>query len=111
LGVGLAIVKHLVELHGRTVQAESLGEGQGATFTVLLPMQNLPQGATSSSTLEPTAVEVNTSSSSERINSLAGLQILVADDQADTLEVLKFVLEDYGTEVQTADSARAALTL
>jgi two-component system CheB/CheR fusion protein len=110
LGVGLAIVKHLVELHGGTVQAESLGEGQGATFTVLLPMQNLAQELTPSSILEPTAVEVSTSASSEPTGSLAGLQILVVDDQVDTLEVLKFVLERYGAEVQTVDSARAALT-
>jgi two-component system, chemotaxis family, CheB/CheR fusion protein len=111
LGLGLAIVKHLVELHEGTVQAESLGEGQGATFTVLLPIQNLPQEPTPSSTVEPTAIEVNISSSSELIYSLAGLQILVVDDQADTLAVLRFVLEHYGAEVQTVDSARAALTI
>jgi two-component system CheB/CheR fusion protein len=109
LGVGLAIVKHLVELHGGIVQAESLGKGRGATFTVLLPIQNLPPEPTLSSTLEPTAVEVSTSASSGFIDSLAGLQILVVDDQVDTLEVLKFMLERYGAEVQTVNSARAAL--
>lgn len=109
LGLGLAIVKHLVELHGGSVRAESLGEGQGTTFTVLLPIQSLSQEPTLSSTLEPTAVEVSTSPSSELIDSLAGLQILVVDDQVDTLEVFKFVLEGYGAKVQTAVSARAAL--
>jgi two-component system, chemotaxis family, CheB/CheR fusion protein len=110
LGLGLAIVKHLVELHGGTVQAESSGEGQGATFTIMLPMQNVPQESTASSDLEPTALEVSASLSGGLICSLAGLQILVIDDQADTLEILQFVLERYGAEVQTANSARAALT-
>jgi two-component system CheB/CheR fusion protein len=109
LGLGLAIVKHLVELHGGTVQAESLGEGQGSTFTVMLPMQNLLPAVSPSSDLEATAEDERADPSSAPICSLAGVQILVVDDQADTLDVLRFILERYGAEVQTVQSARAAL--
>jgi PAS domain S-box-containing protein len=98
LGLGLAIVRHLVELHGGTVQADSLGEGLGATFTVRLPlMSTRSKGSADPSSLEPTL-------------SLRGIQILVVDDSPDTLEFVSFVLEQAGASVLTATSAIEALT-
>lgn len=101
LGLGLSIVRHLVELHGGTVQAESLGEGQGTTMTVRLPL--------SRSTL-PSDLEPSSNASADHAPSLAGLQILAVDDQIDTRELLKFVLEDYGADVLTVASAKDALS-
>lgn len=104
LGLGLSIVKHLVELHGGTIEAESPGEGQGATLTVRLPLQESLK-LTRSSDLESGA------SSSEPVLSLAGLRILAVDDEIDTRELFKFVLESYGAEVLTVSSAREALSV
>ncbi|MCY7274711.1 MAG: PAS domain-containing protein [Phormidesmis sp. CAN_BIN44] len=101
LGLGLSIVRHLVELHGGTVQAESLGKGQGATLTVWLPL------ARSTPPIELETVETN---SPDRVPSLAGLRILAVDDQVDTLELVKFVLEDYGADVLAVGTAREALS-
>ncbi|MCY7322569.1 MAG: response regulator, partial [Phormidesmis sp. CAN_BIN36] len=109
LGLGLAIVRQLVELHGGTVQAQSLGEGQGTTMTVQLPLQLAPQETTSPSEPEPTALDAPVNDSSDNVPSLEGLHILVVDDQADTREMFQFVLETYGAEVRAVASARAAI--
>ncbi|MEA5602154.1 AAA family ATPase [Nostoc sp. UHCC 0252] len=103
LGLGLAIVRHLVELHGGTVQAESLGEEQGATFTVRLPcLQNESKGIKD---------KINTSSLlPDQSLPLADLEILVVDDDADMREFLPFMLEQYGATVTSVASAIAALT-
>ncbi|MEH2162186.1 MAG: AAA family ATPase [Nostoc sp.] len=104
LGLGLAIVRHLVELHGGTVQAESLGEEQGATFTVKLPcLQN-----------ESKAIKDERNNSSlveDQSLPLSGLKILVVDDDADMREFLPFMLEQYGATVTTVASAIEALTI
>ena len=103
LGLGLAIVRHLVELHGGTVQAESLGEGQGATFTIRLPcLQDESKGIKDA--------KDNSSLLADQSSPLAGLQILVVDDDADMREFLSFMLEQYGATVITVTSAIAALT-
>ncbi|MEH2390106.1 MAG: AAA family ATPase [Nostoc sp.] len=103
LGLGLAIVRHLVELHGGTVQAESLGEGQGATFTVILPcLQDESEGI--KDTID------NSSLLADQSSPLSGLQILVVDDDADMREFLSFMLEQCGATVTTVTSAIAALT-
>ncbi|HEY9662757.1 MAG TPA: ATP-binding protein, partial [Allocoleopsis sp.] len=98
LGLGLAIVRHLVELHGGTVQAISAGEGQGATFTVTLPIMTAAQ-LKQDETLSPDRAEVN----------LDGLQILFVDDDLDSREFVVFVLKQYGAQVTEADSASKAL--
>ncbi|MDZ7952344.1 CheR family methyltransferase [Nostoc sp. DedQUE09] len=110
LGLGLAIVRHLIELHGGTVQAESLGEGQGATFTVRLPLQNLTSEVTSTSDVEPMALIEAVNTSAEAVPTLTGLCVLAVDDEVDTCDLFRFVLESYGAQVLTAASARAALS-
>ena len=98
LGLGLAIVRHLTELHGGTVAVDSPGEGLGATFMVRIPL--LP-----ASELPP-----ETNSHTDVIN-LNGVKILVVDDEADMRYLTKFILEQYGAEVTLVASALEALTV
>ncbi|MCA1556090.1 MAG: PAS domain S-box protein [Acidobacteria bacterium] len=113
LGLGLAIVRHLVEMHGGTVEAESGGEGQGASFTVKLPL------------VVVRSLEVRRAGEAERVHPTAssgvpfncppeldGLHVLVVDDEEDTRVLLTMVLEKCGasvTAVSTAQEAFAAL--
>lgn len=101
LGLGLAIVRHLVELHGGTVLADSPGEGQGAIFTVRLPLH---KSAESVSTTNSVQMDLATQDTL-----LAGVRILFVDDQADVLEFFSFALEQYGAEVTAVSSAAEAL--
>ena len=111
LGLGLSITKHLVELHGGTIEAESPGEGQGTTLTVKLPLQNSSPELASSSGLELVAPESSGNNSSEPAVSLVGLRILVVDDEIDSRKLSEFVLESYGAEVLAVSSAREALSV
>ena len=98
LGLGLAIVRHLVELHGGTVSVASAGEGRGSTFTLRLPIAaTLPVDLG----MEPTLPL-------QRI-SLAGLRVLVVDDEPDTREMVASTLEAYGAEVVPLADAEEAL--
>jgi PAS domain S-box-containing protein len=99
LGLGLAIVRHLVELHGGTVAASSPGEGKGATFTVQLPLAVPAQ-------LERPLLDLPPESS--RVD-LSGLRLLVIDDEPDTREMLASTLEAHGAEVVQLQDAEAAL--
>jgi signal transduction histidine kinase len=100
LGLGLAIVRHLVELHGGRVQAASPGLDAGATFTVWLPLV-LPV------TREP---EVPAASGGQaRRASLHGVRLLIVEDDADTREVIGLMLRESGAEVTGVASAAAAL--
>jgi two-component system CheB/CheR fusion protein len=110
LGLGLSIVRHLVQLHGGTVQADSPGEGQGTTITLRLPLRASPQNLTPAIDLEPTfLVAPLKASRSDSVPSLEGLHILAVDDRLDTRELVAFVLESYGAEVLTVASARSAI--
>jgi PAS domain S-box-containing protein len=108
LGLGLAIVRHLAEAHGGTVAAVSDGIGRGATFTVSLPLRAVfieaevakEDGAPS----EPSSAAM--ASSANRLN---GAGLLVVDDDEDSLDLLRVVLEGAGASVNTASSARVAL--
>jgi two-component system, chemotaxis family, CheB/CheR fusion protein len=104
LGLGLAIAQHLVKLHGGTLEATSPGVGQGATFLVSLPLADRSNGSPSRD-LDLLAL----AGASDPVASLAGLQILVVDDEIDTLELLGFVLESYQATVVAVASANAAL--
>ncbi len=107
MGLGLAIVRHLVELHGGTVRAESPGEGHGATFTVLLPVAPVYHADEESVRVHPAAR--NTLPAFELFDRLDGLKILVVDDEPDTREMLKAGLGQCGAEVAVAASAAEAL--
>ncbi|MFN6571075.1 PAS domain S-box protein [Dendronalium sp. ChiSLP03b] len=97
LGLGLAIVRHLVELHGGTVKAESQGENQGATFTVRLPL------------LKDSSEMKQDNTDSEPSSNLNGVNILIVDDDADTREFIAFLLEQYGANVTAVSSAAETL--
>jgi signal transduction histidine kinase/ActR/RegA family two-component response regulator len=101
LGLGLALVHHLVEAHGGTVHAQSGGEGQGATFTIELPLIVPADG-------RPLASPVTQSRQTNRAR-LDGVHVLLVDDDADTREVLKTVLELQGATVDAVSSVRDAL--
>jgi PAS domain S-box-containing protein len=105
LGLGLAIVRHLVEMHGGTVEVRSEGLGRGSTFIV-----NLPVSAATLSELRPQSKPAIAEPSSNREPpNLAGLRILAVDDESDARGMLQSVLESYGADVLTASSAREAL--
>ncbi|MEH2207526.1 MAG: ATP-binding protein [Nostoc sp.] len=104
LGLGLAIVRHLIELHGGTIQAESLGEGQGAIFRVRLPL--IKKDLTPKQNIDVAAL--NPSLPTEI---LAGIQILVVDDDDDTRDFHTFVLEQAGAMVTAVTSAKEALQI
>ncbi|MGV0106059.1 ATP-binding protein [Nostoc sp. DSM 114160] len=99
LGLGLAIVHHLVEMHSGTVCAVSEGEGRGAKFTVLLPLVE-PQ---------PEQLIKESKENVENLLILNGLQILVVDDNADTRELIAFILEKSGGQVTAVSSVGEAL--
>ena len=105
LGLGLSIVRHLVEQHGGTVGVDSRGLGLGSTFRVCLPIAPIvpaePQKNGQISDENETAPDAR--------QSLSGLKILAVDDEADAREMLQLVLERYGASVKTAPNVREAL--
>jgi CheY-like chemotaxis protein len=111
LGLGLAIVRHLTELHGGTVGVVSAGEGQGATFTVRLPLAIMHEYKTpsDSGSGHPPVVAGVVSSAGQ--GELSGVRVLVVDDEADARELLRVVLEKSGAELKLAGSVPDALAL
>jgi signal transduction histidine kinase/integral membrane sensor domain MASE1/CheY-like chemotaxis protein len=105
LGLGLAIVRHLTELHGGTVMAESDGDGQGATFSIRIPL--LAKQSETESPQVPGEIRSKTTQSSPQ--SLTGLRVLVVEDEPDARELLSLTLRLSGASVSAVDSAREAL--
>lgn len=106
LGMGLAIVRHLVELHGGEVQVESAGEGQGATFTVKLPLTLDRAGQQNPPHLRPMAEEKLLLDCPPALHDL---RVLVVDDDPETLDLVNLTLTKCGAEVKTAASVNEAL--
>src|SRR5215471_12558793 len=104
LGLGLAIVRHLVELHGGSVRVESEGEGRGATFTITLPVaavtETQPEESVRSSIIDVAQPD---------LPSLDGVLVLLVDDVAEARELIKLALVNMGAEVRTAASAAEGL--
>jgi PAS domain S-box-containing protein len=110
LGLGLAIVRHLTELHGGTVMAESKGEGQGSRFCVQLPIRSQhPDTAVQPTAVQPRAPDIGSPSRAKPKSRLTGLRILSVDDDPHTREMLQEALERAGAVVTSAASASEAL--
>jgi signal transduction histidine kinase len=106
LGLGLALVRHLVELHGGTVTASSAGAGQGATFVVTLPLNITPAVTGASRGVPPTT---GAAAATTAPIPLAGIRVLAIDDAQDSLDLVGVMLRSAGAEVRTRSTATQAL--
>ncbi|PYS73112.1 MAG: hypothetical protein DMF73_06580, partial [Acidobacteria bacterium] len=107
LGLGLAIVRHLVELHGGTVSADSAGAGKGSTFIISLPLTATQTTKANGSLLA--AHDLASLDTTAGFDALKGLRILVVEDEPDARELLTLTLRVSGAEVHAVDSAHQAL--
>ena len=108
LGIGLSIVKHLVDLHGGSIEALSDGAGKGAEFVVRLPVSPLISATLGVGKVPPTAPPRK---GLERPPVLVGLTVLIVDDEEDARELLRVVLESCDARVRVAANVRDALTI
>jgi CheY-like chemotaxis protein len=106
LGLGLAISKQLVELHGGTIQAKSFGEGHGSTFVVTLPLIIMGKERDKPRRVHPTAAETSEAMPLPRLDDV---RALVVDDEPDAAELIRRVLESQGASVTIMSSGEAAL--
>jgi signal transduction histidine kinase/CheY-like chemotaxis protein len=107
LGLGLSIVRQLVDLHGGSASVHSEGEGKGATFTITLPFAGVVSSQKESEPAQP--AQGDGELSFEGLPSLQGLKVLVVDDEADTRELICEVLKECGSEVITSRTVAEAL--
>jgi PAS domain S-box-containing protein len=111
LGLGLAIARYIVDLHGGTIAAKSAGEGEGATFTVKLPLMR--ESSKPKVVIKPTTPDTPLSTQHTRLPTpafpLSGTRVLVVDDDVDSLDFVTFVLTEYGAVVTSASDASQAL--
>jgi CheY-like chemotaxis protein len=105
LGLGLALVKYLVELHGGTIKVTSPGEGEGSTFKVVLPVRAV------ATPLGEAGGALGAGPSPEEATMLKGVRALVVDDEKDARELIEVALKQSGADVVTASSAAEAYTL
>jgi PAS domain S-box-containing protein len=105
LGLGLAIARSLIELHGGELRAESKGLGQGAAFTVRLPLMSAQRPLETQQSIHPA------SGGNEKAPSLKGLRVLLVDDEESAREVVSLILSQADAQVRTAESAAAALNI
>jgi CheY-like chemotaxis protein len=106
LGIGLAVVKHIVELHGGSVRAESAGEGHGASFAIQLPDARRPAPS-----LHHDANRYDLTAPAPDVPRLSGRRVLVVEDDDDGRELIGAVLESVGASVFSAASSQAAVDL
>jgi CheY-like chemotaxis protein len=109
LGLGLSLVKHLAELHGGSVTVESPGEGQGATFTVSLPVRAVKGDSGTEGQREGAATVDRLASHGLQAVRLEGVRALVVEDDAGARELITITLEQHGALVTGVDSAAGAL--
>jgi PAS domain S-box-containing protein len=108
LGLGLSIVRHIVELHGGQVQASSAGVGQGSTFSITLPIRATAPPRVERERHEPEALEM---AAQHRVASLDGVRVLVVDDEPDARDLLMAVLTQAGAKASAAASASEGFAL
>jgi CheY-like chemotaxis protein len=107
LGLGLTIVRQIVEMHGGSVHAHSEGEGKGATFTIELPER--ASKSVRSSGIRPAGAAPGAKAGFENLPDLGGLHVLAVDDDADARDLIRHVLSRAGANVQVVASAREAI--
>jgi PAS domain S-box-containing protein len=110
LGLGLAIVRHVVEMHGGTVDASSPGQGQGATFKIRFPAASAHLAPPETRSPAPGLKQLTPANQIDDSQDLGGIRVLVVEDDVDTLEMLRAIFQNHGAEVVTASSADAALS-
>jgi CheY-like chemotaxis protein/anti-sigma regulatory factor (Ser/Thr protein kinase) len=105
LGLGMAIVRHLVEMHGGVVTVDSAGKNQGTVVTVTLPIRTVPARRDHPGGDQPAASRATSTS----LSSLEGVSVLIVDDEEDARDVLTLILEDRGAAVTAVSSTGEAL--